>query len=945
MGLTPGSRFGPYEIRSPLGAGGMGEVYRATDTTLDRDVAIKVLPEGHAHDPERLARFQREAKTLAALNHPHIAHIFGLERIGGVSALVLELVEGPTLADQIAGTGLSVDEALRLAHQIAEALEAAHAQDIVHRDLKPANIKVTPDGTVKVLDFGLAKIIGPPQGGPQAGARSADGGALAGLSLSPTITTPAMTGIGVILGTAAYMSPEQAKGREADERSDVWAFGCVLFEMLTGTRAFDGDDVSDTLASVLKSEPNWSRLPADLPLAIRTLLQRCLVKDRRARVSGIAVAKFVLAEASALVAPRPTQIVTTHDAPAEAGHDGLKRALLVAGALLLAAVTGLAAWWLKPAAPSPQVAFSVALPDRQQLSSTGRQMVAISPDGSQVVYVGVESISQGVPAGVGQRLYIRSLSEFESHPIPGSELSGGLGSPVFSPDGRSIAFYSPDGLKRIPVTGGTALPICPADNPHGVTWDESGIIFGQTRGVFRCPANGGTPEQLVSIEQGERVHGPQLLPDGQTLLFTLAKITDLNERWDKGQIVAQSLTSKTRTTIINGASDARYLHPGHLLYAVGGTLFAAPFDPVRLALTGGSVGVIEGVRRASNAQTGAAQLSISNNGTLVYVPGPSGLAATDRLLALADRSGAVTKLKLPPRPYVHVRAARTGSRIVFDTDSGRELVVWTHDLSATSEPIRLTFAGKNGFPIISPDGEQVAYQSDRDGDMAIFIQRADGSGQAERMTKPEKGDQHVPESWSPDGRQISFSVITGATSSLWTLSLADRKTTQFADGQLPSSEPIGSVFSPDGHWIAYHSARRSPGDGPSPANTGVFVQPVPANGTFHQAPKINIDFHPLWSPDGKELIYVPLAASGQLAAVSVTPQTIVPFGSPKLLPAVVTMARTSGLTRSFDILPDGRFIGAVQMSDENEANNAASTREMRVVLNWLDELNRLVPVK
>jgi serine/threonine protein kinase len=731
MGLTPGSRFGPYEIRSALGAGGMGEVYRATDTTLDRDVAIKVLPESHAHDPERLARFQREAKTLAALNHPHIAHIFGLERIDGISALVLELVEGPTLADQIAGHGLSVDEALRLAQQIADALEAAHAQDIVHRDLKPANIKVTLDGTVKVLDFGLAKIVGPPQGGPQ----TTDTAAIHGLTLSPTITTPAMTGIGVILGTAAYVSPEQAKGREADERSDVWAFGCVLFEMLTGTRAFDGDDVSDTLASVLKSEPEWSRLPADLPLAIRTLLQRCLVKDRRARVSGIAVAKFILSEASALTAAASSaQLPPAEERPAKAGHF-VPRLGLVVAAVSVAAIVGAAAWWLKPAPSSQLVSFSITPP--QRFSSVGRQMIAISPDGSQLVYVGIEAGRQGA-SGTGQRLYLRSLSEFEAHNIQGSEFPSGIGSPVFSPDGKSIAFYSGDGWKRVPVTGGTAQSICPAENPNGATWDDSGIVFGQTRGVFRCPANGGTPEQLLSVNQGERAFGPQILPGGQ-LLFTLAKITDLSERWDKGQIILYSLATKTRTTLINGGSDARYLSTGHLVYALGGTLLAVPFDPGRPAITAGRVSVIEGVSRAAGAATGATQLSISANGTLVYRPGPVRTTTTDRLVATADRTGSVTRLDLPPKPYVHVRASRNGERIVLDSDDGKESIVWTHILTAKSEPIRLTLAGKNGFPIISPDGQYVAYQSDRDGDLAIFMQRADGTGAAERLTKPEAG--------------------------------------------------------------------------------------------------------------------------------------------------------------------------------------------------------------
>jgi serine/threonine-protein kinase len=935
MGLTPGSRFGPYEIRSAIGAGGMGEVYRATDTTLDRDVAIKVLPESHAHDPERLARFQREAKTLAALNHPHIAHIFGLERIDGISALILELVEGPTLADQIAGHGLSVDEALRLAKQIAEALEAAHAQDIVHRDLKPANIKVTADGTVKVLDFGLAKIVGAPQG---TGAGSTDPAGLAGLTLSPTITTPAMTAIGVILGTAAYMSPEQAKGREADERSDVWAFGCVLFEMLTGTRAFDGDDVSDTLASVLKSEPDWSKLPADLPLAIRTLLQRCLVKDRRARVSGIAVAQFVLAEASALTAPTSsTQLHPAEERPAKAGHY-VRRAGLVAAAVSLAAIVGVAVWWLKPAPSSRLVSFTITAP--QRFSAAGRQLLAISPDGSQLVYVGVEAGRQGAPGGVGQRLYLRSLSEFEAHHIQGSELPTGVGSPVFSPDGKSIAFFSGDGWKRLPVTGGTAVSICPAENPIGATWDGSGIVFGQTRGVFRCAADGGTPEQLLSVNQGERAFAPQILPGGQ-LLFSLAKVTDLAERWDKGQIVLYSLTAKTRTTLINGGSDARYLSTGHLVYALGGTLFAVPFDPGRPEIAGGRVNVIEGVSRAAGAATGAAHLSISANGTLVYRPGPVRTTTTDRLVALADRSGSVTRLELPPKPYMHVRASRDGTAIVLDTDDGKESIVWTHRLASTGEPIRLTFAGKNGFPIISPDGQYVAYQSDRDGDLAIFMQRADGTGPAERLTKPDPGDIHMPESWSPDGNHISYSVNKGGTVSLWVWSRVDKATKQLSTSQ-PSDEPIGSVFSPDGRWIAYHWRKLS--SNANPNDSAVFVQPFPATGAvLHQAPKVNIDFHPLWSPDGRELIYVGLAASGQLAAVSVSPRTIVPFGRPQMLPSAVTMGRASGLPRAFDMLPNGRFIGLVPALDENEP--ALRSQELRVVLNWLDELVRLVPVK
>jgi Tol biopolymer transport system component len=744
----------------------------------------------------------------------------------------------------------------------------------------------------------------------------------------------------MILGTAAYMSPEQAKGREADERSDVWAFGCVLFEMLTGTRAFDGDDVSDTLASVLKSEPDWSKLPGDLPLPVRTLLQRCLVKDWRARVSSIAVAKFVLVEAFALTASASSaQHGSGEKRPAKAGHY-VRRVGLVAAAVSFATIVGIATWWLKPEPSSRLVSFSITPP--QSFSSTGRQMIAISPDGSQLVYVGIEAVRQRAPVGVGQRLYLRSLSGFEAHEIQGSELPGGVGSPVFSPDGRSVAFYSSDGWKRIPVTGGTAVSICAAENPTGATWDESGIVFGQTRGVFRCPANGGTPEQLLSVNQGERAFGPQLLPGGQHLIFTLAKITDLSERWDKGQIILYSLTSKTRTTLVNGGSDARYLSTGHLVYALGGTLLAVPFDPRRGAITGGRVSVVEGVRRASGAATGATHLSISNNGTLVYRPGPVRTTSTDRLVASADRTGSVTRLELPPKPYVHVRASRNGARIVLDTDDGKESIVWTHSLAAKSEPIRLTFAGKNGFPIISSDGEHVAYQSDREGDLAIFMQRADGTGPAERLTKPEPGDIHVPESWSPDGNHISFAVNEGGIASLWVWSRMDKTVREFSTSQ-PSDEPIGSAFSPDGRWIAYHWRRLST-TAANFTDSAIFVQPFPATGALHQAPKVNIDFHPLWAPDGKELIFVGLAASGQLAAVSVSPRTIVPFGRPQLFPAAVTMGRASGLTRAFDVLPNGRFIGLVPAADESEST-AASTQEIRVVLNWSDELKRLVPTR
>ena len=745
MALMPGDRLGPYEIRSSLGAGGMGEVYRAADTTLGRDVALKVLPDALARDPDRLARFEREARMLAALNHPHIAHIYGFERAGDSGALVLELVEGPTLAERIAQGALPVEETLTIAGQIADALESAHAQGIVHRDLKPANIKVTPEGTVKVLDFGLAKVT-------QA---SGSGTGVSGATAAPTITTPAMTAIGMILGTAAYMSPEQAKGREADERSDVWGFGCVLYEMLTGRRAFDGEDTSDTLASVLKTEPDWAALPADVPPPIRTLIQRCLVKERRARVASVSIARFVLAEATSLTA-NPNgpagRAAAGHDIPAEAVQRRIEAAVAAARrtllwrrvvpaavAVLVIAIGAGVEVWRQMTTPSTPVSFAFTLPQDQRFSSIGRQMVAISPDGSQAVYAGTNNAVPGLPIAQGQRFYLRSLADLEPFPIPGTDLDDGVTSPVFSPDGASLAFYSAGALKSIPVRGGSPVTVCPAQNPLGLTWDSSGLVFGQNGGIYRCPATGGQPEQLAKVEVNERPYGPQVLPGGDAVLFSVSKVSDA-ERGDRAAIVVHSLRTGTRKTIVEGGSDGRYLPSGHLVYAVGGVLYARPFDPGRQEATGGPVGVVEGVRRAAGAQTGAAQFHTSNNGTLVYIPGPPSSLTTERAVAIADRAGTITRLALPSKPYEHVRASRDGKRIVLYSDDGKEAVVWVHELAGTSAPTRLTFAGRNRHPILSPDGQRVAFQSDREGDQAIFMQRSDGTGQVERLTKAQKDE-------------------------------------------------------------------------------------------------------------------------------------------------------------------------------------------------------------
>ena len=916
MSLSASTRLGPYEILSALGAGGMGEVYRARDTKLNRDVALKILPDAFAKDPDRLARFTREAQMLASLNHSNIGAIYGIEESGDVRALVMELVEGEDLSAHIGRGPIPLAEALPIAKQMADALEAAHEQGIIHRDLKPANVKVRADGTVKVLDFGLAKAMEPVGSAPN-------------MSPSPTITTPAMTQAGMILGTAAYMSPEQAKGRAADKRSDIWAFGCVLYEMLTGKRAFEGEDVSDTLAGILRGEPDWTALPANTPPAIRALIERCLVKDRRQRIADVSVAQFVLNDPATLALPRgaTTRVLTAPPAPR------WKSAARMAAAILATAVlVSAGAWSLRPPSLAPVTRFSFTAGEDQRPNLATRAVLAISPDGTRLAYA------------ADQRLFLRSLSEFDAHAIPGTESTLFLNHPTFSPDGRAIAFYSPaeNVVKRIALSGGAAVTVCRVEVPSGMTWDSSsGILVGQSdKGIVRCSPNGGTPQQLATVKRGEQADGPQLLPGGKALLFTLAQFADGTERWDKAQVVVQTLSSGARKTIINGGSGARYLPTGHLIYALGGIVFAVPFDPERQAVLGEPVSVVEGVRRGITGAVGTLHLNTSGTGTLVYMSGPNTTTNAATTLALADRAGALARLAVPPGSYVHVRASRDGGRLAIGSDDGKEAIVSIQELAGKSAMRRLTFGGRNRFPIWSPDGQRVAFQSDREGDLAIFSQRADGSGAVERLTKPAQGEAHVPESWSSDGKLISFSVAKGPAFSLWTVTVADKKAAPF--GAVQSAEPIGSVFSPDGRWIAYSSAPVAGPSGQRSPNKGVYVQPVPATGERYQIPKQQIDFHPVWGPRGTELFYVPTA--GQLAVVSFTTQPGVAFGSPATVPARVTGSRISSETRALDILPDGRFVGVVPAS-EPDASAAAAAPQFRVVVNWFEELKARVPTK
>jgi len=906
MPLSAGTRLGSYEILAPLGAGGMGEVYRARDPKLNRDVALKVLPELLADDPDRLARFQREARVLASLNHPNIAHIHGLEESNGISAIVMELVEGPTLADRVAQGPILLDEALAIAAQIAEALEAAHEQGIIHRDLKPANIKVRDDGTVKVLDFGLAKALDP------AGASNANA------TMSPTISMHA-TQAGIILGTAAYMSPEQARGKVVDKRADIWAFGCVLFEMLTGARAFAGDDVTDTLAAVLRQDIDWTALPASTPAPVRRLMARCLDRDVRRRLRDIGDARILLDDP-----PAPERGDAGGVPVLAPPQPQWRRAIpVVLAAVLAGALAGTAAWYLslRPSTPLAVTRFPFTLPAGQIFTTLGsnRHMVALSPDGAQMVYTG------------NTRLYLRSMSELDVKAIQGTEGYRNVTEPVFSPDGRSIAFYAiaDQTLKRIVVTGGGAVTICPADNPYGISWGPDGIVFGQGRkGIMRVSPDGGTPDVLVTVKDGEMALGPQVLPGGQHLLFTLAT-GNAPDRWDKARVVVQSLTSGERTTLIEGGSDGRYVPTGHIVYALSGSLLAVAFDVERLEVKGGPVPIVEGVRRTGGTSN-AANFSFSNTGSLVYIPGPVSAASGQWDIGLTDRKGGVEPLKLPPAPYSSPRVSPDGTRIAFGIDDGKEAIIYIYNLSGTSAMQRVTFGGNNRFPIWSADGKRVAFQSDRDGDLAIFWQPAVGTGTAARLTKPDQSESHAPESWSPKGDTFLFSITKGSDVSLWTFSLQDRKATPF--GAVHSSNPTGGVFSPDGRWVAYTSTERD--------RTTIYVQPFPATGAKYQLFAKGFDgpHEVVWSPDGKELFYNPRA--GGFEAVSVTTEPTFAFGNPVALPRPFQLSPPAA-RRAYDITPGGKFVGLIPAGQTESGTPTAP--QIQVVLNWFEELKARVP--
>jgi serine/threonine-protein kinase len=897
MPIAVGARIGPYEILGWLDAGGMGDVYRARDARLARDVAIKVIPEALATDANRVQRFEQEARAAGQLNHPNILVVYDIGVHDGAPYIVSELLEGESLRSRLRGGALPPRKAVDYARQIAEGLAAAHDKNIVHRDVKPENLFITGDGRIKLLDFGIVKLTRPSD------------------AVGRRIPVTAETEAGTVVGTAGYMSPEQVRGTGVDARSDIFSLGTILYEMLTGRSPFTRETAAETMTAILKEDPQQP-LSSDVSPALVRIVARCLEKTREMRFESardLAFGLEVLSNtgATAALAPAPTAVRSVE-----------RRALLwVAAGALAIGLAGAIAWNLsRPAPPLPVTRFALALPAGQLLNANGGgHSLALSPDGARLAYVAA-------------RLYLRSMSELDVKAMPGTERYLGVREPVFSPDGASIAFYAlvDQTLKKATVTGDTVRTICQADSPTGITWGSDGIVFGQGRkGIMRVSADGGTPEVLVRVKDGEVAQAPQILPGAQHVLFTLATGT-ARDRSDRSHIVVQSLKSGERKTLIEGGSDARYVPTGHLVYALSGSLYAVAFDAQRLEVKGAPVPVVEGVSRDTAAVTGAANFGFSSTGSLVYVRGPvSASALLD--IGLMDRKGKVDPLRLPPGTYEWPRVSPDGKRLAVASDDDKEATIWIYDLSGMRAMQRLTSGGNNRFPIWTSDSKRVAFQSDRDGDLAIFWQAADG-GFAERLTRPAPGESHAPESWSPKGDTFLFSITKGSDVSLWTFSLQDRKAAPF--GGVHSSNPTNAAFSPDGKWVAYASTERG--------MATIYVQPFPATGIKYQlfAKGSDSPHHPRWSPDGKELFYDPRITGFE--AVSVTTQPAFAFGNAVAVPKLLLMAG-AGLRTPYDIAPDGRLVGRItagQMEYVRSQND-----QIQVVLNWFEDLKARVPTR
>jgi serine/threonine protein kinase/Tol biopolymer transport system component len=874
VSIAPGDRLGPYEISAQIGVGGMGEVYRAIDTNLNRPVAIKVLPESVAGDADRLARFQREAQVLASLSHSNIASIYGLERAKGTTALVMELVEGPTLADRIAQGAIPVNEALPIAMQIADALEAAHEQRIIHRDLKPSNVKIRSDGTVKVLDFGLAKALDPSPAGTS------------NFSMSPTITTPAMTQMGLILGTAAYMSPEQARGKAVDRRADIWAFGCVLFEMLSGRRAFDAEDVSLTLARVLERDVDVSPLPSDVPVRVRQVIALCLRKDPRQRIGDIHDVRLALEGAF----ETPSRSDSAATATVSTRLRFATVAVVAALALVAAAALAFVHFREAPAAQR-SVRFQVPSPDRSLIAN-----FELSPDGRYLAVVTRRENS---------KLWVRAIDSLEARELPGTDGARYSPGQVFwSPDSSYIGFVVEGKLKKVSVNGGPPQTLTDVPDTARATWGREGSMLiapGPASPIRRLPEAGGVSVPFTKTTALENHFTPQFLPDGRHALYYVigskpaangVYLASLEEGAQPIRLLPDA--TMTRFTSVDGAGKS-----GYLLFIREGTLMAQRFDLEALRLTGEIFPVAEPV----------SQFSVSANGALAYM---SGVAAGRQQLVWVDRAGKEVGSVGPPGVYSAFRLSPDEKSVVFNRP-GAGQDIWTLDI-ARGVPSRITFdSNTDNVPIWSYDGLRILWPSNRGGAFDLYIKPASGTGQDELLIKMGTVNGWATD-WSRDGKWILYQKPGGKTGQdLWIASPSPNAAGEqkpLLDSQFNERD---GVFSPDGHWIAYVSNESGRDE--------VYVQTFPLTNEKHLI-STGGGTEPEWRKDGAELFY--LASDRDLMAVPIRVKAnVFEPGIPKALFPV----SGDGIRRAFAPSADGRFLIAKPLDE-------TATTPITVVLNW-----------
>jgi Tol biopolymer transport system component len=881
----------------------MGEVYRATDTKLKRHVAIKILPPALAADHDRLARFQREAEVLASLNHPHIAGIYGLDESEGVSALVMELVEGEDLSQRIARGAIPIDEVLPIAKQIAEALEAAHDRGIIHRDLKPANVKVRSDGTVKVLDFGLAKAMDVGAGGP---------GGAGGASMSPTLSIHA-TQAGIILGTAAYMAPEQAKGRPIDKRADIWAFGVVLHEMLTGRRLFEAEDISETLASVLTRDVSLTTLPAAIPARLRALLRDCLIRDPKQRLRDIGDARIVL---DRIIAGAPDDAMGITAATA-AVAPSWSRALpwAFASALSVVAVAMLILWapW-RAEQPSDRslVRLDVDLGDDVSLPApTGAgSSIAISPDGTRLAYV----------SGAPTRLFVRRLDQPKATALPGTQ---GATQPVFSRDGQWVGFVSGRKVGKIPVDGGAVVQLGDFTGIRGVSWSEDGsIVIGASK-LVRIPSGGGAPETIAEPRNGEigLIASPEL-PGGRTMLAAV----DNPGPVDKTAIDVITLADRQRRTVVQGGASPRYLATGngtgHLVYVNGSALFAVPFDLKTLSTLGAAVPVVDDV--AHDSLVGTGQFDVSRTGTLVYRRA-IGSASAPLTLQWLDASGKREPMGAKPGVYRDMSVSPDGTRMALTVVEGGSQDIWIYEVRR-DVMTRLTFGGMVcRLPQWSPDGSHVVFAVVGKG---IYQIRADGGTEPQPLTLSK--NLQYPSSFSPDGKWLAIEEATQVQ--------VVRIEAQGGWLKAGTPEPFSrnglnersASFSLDGRWLAYESEQSG--------TTEVYVRPFPPRSSDSGGQWLvsnNGGSVPRWSRNGRDLLY---QSGDQIMAVRYTASGDA-FTAEK---PRVWIAGLGGPGALWDPTPDGSRVAAVTPAGGTEPPR--QEHEIVMLLNFFDELRRRVPI-